>query len=87
MYVHVPSDSFGSTLEKAYGTLDIADMPAPEYSISTTPKLFISTARASAASPLKSFFPFVSSILHDLSIKNFRIIFYYYEKNKANRFF
>lgn len=53
MYVQVPSVSFGSTSEKAYGTLEIAEMPAPEYSISTTPKLFMITASTSAASPLK----------------------------------
>ena len=51
MYVHVPSDSTGSTSENANGTLDIAEIPAPEYSISTTPKLFIITANNSASSP------------------------------------
>lgn len=30
MYVHVPSDSFGKTSEKANGTLEIAEIPAPE---------------------------------------------------------
>ena len=43
---------FGITSENAYGTLDIAEIPAPEYNISTTPKLLIITANASANSPL-----------------------------------
>ncbi len=51
MYVHVPSDSFGKTSENANGTLEIAEIPAPEYSISTTPKLLTSTAISSANSP------------------------------------
>lgn len=51
MYVHVPSDSTVSTSEKANGTLDIAEMPAPEYNIITTPKLFIITANNSASLP------------------------------------
>ena len=52
IYVHVPSDTFGITSENAYGTLDIAEIPAPECNISTTPKLLIITANASANSPL-----------------------------------
>src|SRR5699024_9450205 len=54
IYVHVPRDRPGITSEKPYGTLEIADMPLPEYSISTTPKLFIITAAARTGSPQRT---------------------------------
>lgn len=40
------------TLENAYGTLEIAEMPAPEYNIRTTPKLLIITEIIRVSSPL-----------------------------------
>lgn len=52
MYVHVPSDNLGNTSLNAYGTLDIADIPEPDCSISNTPMLFIMIAKISATSPL-----------------------------------
>ena len=54
-YVQVPSDSFGNTSEKAYGTLEMAEMPDPEWSISTTPKLLINTMTTRASSPRSVF--------------------------------
>ena len=42
--------------EKASGTLEMAEIPAPACSISTTPKLLMSTAAANASSPRKTFF-------------------------------
>lgn len=48
----------GNTSENAYGTLEIADIPAAEYSIRTTPKLFMSTAKGRASSPRNNVFSF-----------------------------
>lgn len=55
MYVHVPNDRTGKTSENAYGTLEMAEMPEPEYSIRTTPKLFMTITSRRAYSPLSTF--------------------------------
>ena len=66
-----PSDNLVNTSENAYGTLDIADIPDPKYSISTTPKLFITTASTNANSPYTECFCF---ILSDLTINLLKFI-------------
>lgn len=44
--------NFGKTSENAYGTLEIAEIPDPEYNIRTTPRLLITSTIKSASSPL-----------------------------------
>ena len=50
-YVQVPKDRAGIIRLRENGTLEIADMPEPEYRSRTTPRLFIITARSSINSP------------------------------------
>lgn len=73
----MPSVIRGNDSEKAYGTLEIAEIPAPESSIRTTPKLLMRTTIKRASSPRQIgrvsfwFFVFicVCLLLVDVSVK------------------
>ena len=52
MSVQTPSETLEKTSENAYGTLEIAEIPDPEYNIRTTPRLLITSTIKSASSPL-----------------------------------